>query len=130
KVVCIPNSIPEVQDSLPEKSKTILHVGRLNIHQKRSDLLLDVWARVHAALPDWQFIIVGDGEYKETIDRQILSRALPRVQTVGYQNPTNFYRQSSLFVMTSAFEGFPNVIIEAQSFGVIPFAFNSFSSLG
>jgi glycosyltransferase involved in cell wall biosynthesis len=44
----------------------------------------------------------------------------------GRQSPDVFYSRSAIFVMTSAFEGFPNTIVEAQSFGAVPVLFNSF----
>jgi glycosyltransferase involved in cell wall biosynthesis len=128
KVRAIPNSIPEVH-GYKNKRKQMLYVGRLNISQKRTDLLVPVWRELYGQLPDWEFVIVGDGPYKETIDRQIQEENLPRITTVGRQNPHSYYIDSAIFVMPSAYEGFPNVILEAQSYGVVPVAFNSYMAL-
>ncbi len=129
KVLSIPNSIPVVHEVPPGLKKTMVHVGRLDVYQKRSDLLLKVWAAVHRALPEWNLVIVGDGPYKEKIDSDIEEQRLPRVETVGRRDPNPFYSDASIFIMTSAFEGFPNVIMEAQSHSLVPVAFNSYMAL-
>lgn len=129
KVFAIPNSIPQVAKDLPPKEKIILHVGRLNIPQKRSDLLLDFWDFVYQELPDWKFAIVGDGPYMQRLRADLKRRALPRVSLEGYQQPEPYYEKAAVFMMPSAYEGFPNTLLEAQSYGCAPFAFNSYAAL-
>ena len=129
KVSVVPNSIPEVYRGGTKKERIIVHVGRLNIQQKRSDLLLQFWEKAYAQLEDWQFVIVGDGPYKEHMEQEILEKKLPRVSMLGYQEPEPWYKKASLFVMTSAYEGFPNVILEAQSFGCVSLAFKSYDAI-
>lgn len=128
-VVSIPNSIPNVHNETMKKENIILHVGRLNISQKRSDLLLDFWEEVYKDLPDWKFVIVGDGPYKRILEERIRAKNIKNIFLEGFQKPEEYYKKAKIFVMTSAFEGFPNVILEAQSFGVIPIAFNSYNAL-
>lgn len=129
KVIAIPNSIPFVdRQSLP-KEKVILHVGRLNIPQKRSDLLLPFWSQAHQSLPDWEFWIVGDGPEKGRLEAQIEAQKIPRIKLLGYQKPESYYQKASLFMMPSAFEGFPNTILEAQSYGCPVLAFKSYAAL-
>jgi glycosyltransferase involved in cell wall biosynthesis len=130
KVRSIPNSIPRVYDDQPlKKDKIILHVGRLDIIQKRADLLLDFWEKTYQKLPEWRFVIVGDGPYFNKLKSQIEQKQLPRIQLEGHQNPEPYFETASIFMMPSAFEGFPNVILEAQSYGVIPVAFDSYPAL-
>lgn len=129
KVLAIPNSIPVV-NSISKKEKIILHVGRLNIPQKRSDLLLEFWEKVHYKLPDWSFVIVGDGPYLNELKGDLKRRSLPRVRIEGYQKPESYYEQAAIFMMPSAYEGFPNTILEAQRFGCAILAFNSYAALG
>ncbi len=129
KIISIPNSIPFVDEKPTTKEKIILYVGRLDIAQKRSDLLLSFWERTYSHLPDWTFVIVGDGVYKKKIEEDIIKKNIPRVRIEGYQVPEPYYEKASIFVMTSAFEGFPNVILEAQSYGVVPVAFESYGVL-
>lgn len=129
KVITIPNSIPQVADQLPVKEKTILHVGRLNVQQKRSDLLLDFWAHTCQHLPDWKFLIVGDGPYMQQLRKELKQRNLPRVQLEGYQKPQPYYKKAAIFMMPSAYEGFPNTLLEAQSYGCAPLIFDSYAAL-
>lgn len=129
KVENIPNSIPGVDEQAVTKEKTLLFVGRLNIPQKRVDLLLPAWREIYPQLPDWEFVIVGDGPYRDTMESQIREWNLPRVRLAGFQKPESYYRKSSLFIMPSAYEGFPNVLLEAQSFGVVPVVFDNYPAL-
>jgi glycosyltransferase involved in cell wall biosynthesis len=129
KVLAIPNSIPSVTSGLEHKEKIILHVGRLNIPQKRSDLLLPVWEQLYERLPDWKFIIVGDGPYRKKMEQQIQERKIPGIELVGFQKPEAFYNKASIFLMPSAYEGFPNVLIEAQSYGLVPVLVDSYLAL-
>lgn len=123
----VPNSIPKVQD-LKQKEKILLYVGRLNITQKRADLLVKLWKQLQPRLPGWKFVIVGDGEYRETLLNEIETHKLPSIESVGYADPAPYYEKASVLVMTSAYEGFPNVLLEAQSYGVVPVIFNSYSA--
>lgn len=129
KVMAIPNSIPYVAEELPYKENIILHVGRINVQQKRSDLLLDFWQQAYEELSDWKFVIVGDGSYMQQLQTDLESRRLPRVQLEGYQKPEPYYEKAAIFMMPSAYEGFPNTLLEAQSYGCAPLAFDSYSSL-
>lgn len=129
KLFVIPNSIPEVKQIEIPKEKILLHVGRINIPQKRSDLLLPVWKDIVKKVEDWKFLIVGDGPYMEILKSEILKYNIPRIELVGYQKPEEYYARASIFMMTSAYEGFPNVIIEAQSFGNIPVVMDSYYAL-
>lgn len=129
KVTAIPNSIPEVLPEVPQKEKIILHVGRLNIPQKRSDLLLPFWEQVFPHLPDWEFVVVGDGPYYHQLKQDIAIRQIPRIRLEGYQEPEPFYKKSAIFMMPSAYEGFPNTLLEAQSYGCAPLAFDNYAAL-
>ena len=53
---------------------------------------------------------------------------LDRIQFFGRVNPNEYYKKAKIFHMTSAFEGFGNVLIEAQSYGCVPMLFNSYSA--
>lgn len=125
KVRAIPNSIPDVHPP-GEKEKMLLYVGRLDVSQKRADLIAPLWERLHEKLPDWKFMIVGDGEYRDTFLKKI--EDLPRIESIGQADPASYYEKASVLVMTSAYEGFPNVLLEAQSYGVVPVLFNSYSA--
>lgn len=126
KVHLIPNSILHVEPSIPEKQKCILWLGRLSYGQKRADLILPFWKKIMHQLPDWKLDIVGDGNAYDDIKNQIERDNLPRVKMYGKQVPDEFYKRSSIYIMTSQNEGFPNTLIEAQSYAAIPVIFDSY----
>ena len=126
KIRLIPNSIPMVPDMLPHKERRLLWLGRVVHEQKRADLILEVWKRVSAKLPDWYLDIVGNGPALADIRRAILEEGIARVEIHGRQVPDEYYRRAAIFFMTSSFEGFPNTLVEAQSFGAIPVIFDSY----
>jgi glycosyltransferase involved in cell wall biosynthesis len=47
----------------------------------------------------------------------------------GRQKPGDYYSKAKILIMTSAFEGFPNVLIESQSYATVPVVFNSYAAL-
>lgn len=119
---------PNLQVEELKKENIILFVGRLNILQKRVDLLLQIWKQLHKSCPDWKFWVVGEGEDQEFMKTFCKENKLDRVTFFGKDNPTNYYKKAKLFHMTSAFEGFGNVLVEAQSYGCVPILFNSYSA--
>jgi glycosyltransferase involved in cell wall biosynthesis len=119
---------PDIALKTIKKENIILFVGRLNIAQKRVDLLLQIWKNLHEQLPDWQFWICGEGEEKNYMEQFCVEHKMDRVRFYGKVNPTEYYKKSKIFHMTSAFEGFGNVLIEAQSFGSIPILFDSYAA--
>lgn len=130
KVSVIPNSIPNVYPaSLQKKRKNILYVGSLNVAQKRTDLLLIVWQKAQSRLPDWNLIVVGHGEYAPVLKQEIERQKVLAINLEGFKRPEQYYIEASIFIMTSAYEGFPNTILEAQSYGVPVMAFNSYAAL-
>lgn len=130
KVAFIPNSIPAVLDELPKKEKVILYLSRLDYTQKRADLILPLWKKLLNELADWRMEIVGGGPALEDIKNQIIKEKIPRVEVFGKQKPDDYYRNAAIYIMTSAFEGFPNTLIEAQSFGAIPVIYDNYPMAG
>lgn len=130
KVGIMPNPMVRYPiNEIDAREKIILHVGRINVSQKRSDLLVPFWEQCHAQIPDWHFIIVGDGPYLKQAAEEAFRKRLPRIEFVGFQDPMPYYNRASIFMMPSAFEGFPNTILEAQSFGLPVLAFDSYPAL-
>ncbi len=131
KIAAIPNPAPfEVSaESIAAKEKRVLYVGRIRYPQKRTDLLLDIWKKVAPLQPEWHLDIVGDGDLRQILEQRVRDESIERVHFYGYQDPIPFYRRARIFCMTSAFEGFPMVLTEAMAFGVVPFAFATFSAI-
>jgi glycosyltransferase involved in cell wall biosynthesis len=125
-IALIPNSIPDVVPELPAKENRILWLGRVTKTQKRADLILPLWRRLAARLPDWHFDVVGDGDLLPALQSEAERTGMPRITFHGRQVSEPFFRRAAVFVMTSEFEGFPNTLVEAQSRGAIPVVFDSY----
>lgn len=122
-VTAIPDS-----GTIPEKEKMAVWCGRLEYGQKRTDRMLQIWKRINRLQPEWQLKILGSGDwdyYKDLIDRHGIKNA----EVVGFCNPSEYYARAAILCMTSTTEGFGMVLVEAQSYGCVPIAYNSFSSL-
>ena len=100
-------------------SKSMIAVGRLSAQKNFSDLI-EVWKYVHQKYPDWKLNIWGDGEDKDLLKDLIKSNKLENVVHLrGLSNQIgNEYLNSSVYLMTSKYEGFPMVLLEAASFGL------------
>lgn len=100
-------------------NKKAIAIGRYS-HQKGFDYLIDAWAMVHHSRPEWTLDIIGDGEWLNRLQRQIDHHKLNHC--IRLKSATSRiddeYRQASLFVMSSRYEGLPMVLLEAQSFGL------------
>lgn len=124
-----PNSYPSsIEVSLQDKKKQLLYVGLMN-NAKGSHRLIDIWKNLHKDFPDWEMIVVGKGE-QATFDRiKRQAQNLPRIIFKGLQDPLPYFKDASLFCMTSNYEGWGMVLTEAMQFGTVPIAFNSFASV-
>ncbi|MCI5742855.1 glycosyltransferase [Phocaeicola faecicola] len=108
-----------------DKKKQVIYSGRLD-YFKRVDILLKIWQKIFRKAPDWELVIIGDGPEKKNLENLAEQWKLERVSFIGYVSDVGrFYRQASIICLTSAFEGFPLCLTEAQSYGVIPMAFNA-----
>lgn len=112
-----------------EKQKEIIYVGRLDFVQKRVYRVIDTWNYLEERFPDWHLTIVGDGEDRENLENHVKYLGLKRVSFEGFQKPIDYYKRASILLLTSDFEGFPLVLAECMSFGVIPAVYDSYSAV-
>lgn len=135
KFAAIPNalSFSETYDaeSINLKKDIALVVGRMSEKEKRISLILDIWGEYEKQCPEsgWQLCIVGDGKDLDGYKQRAKSLKLKNCTFTGSRNPVPFYKDAKLFLMTSNFEGFPMTLIEAQQFGAVPIAINTFAAL-
>lgn len=97
----------------------IITAGRLE-YAKGYDVLLNVFANVHKKYPEWKLDIYGKGSLKENLQRQIIYLNLAESVTLKgtTDNLLDEIYASSFYVMSSRFEGFSMVLVEAMSQGV------------
>lgn len=123
-----PNSFP-LQTSLFKKKKEIIYVGRLDNRSKKVGRLIKVWSKVGKKYPDWNLTIVGDGPDRNQLEVLKKKYQVGNLTFEGFQSPIEYYKRASIICMTSSFEGFPMVLVEAMQFGCVPIAFDSFEAI-
>ncbi len=124
-VKCIPNPCAlNSRKSKVEsrKTKKVLAVGRLH-EQKGFDILLEAWNNVQRdnvqCTKDWTLRIVGEGPQRAALEQQIKDLQLSNVVLAGrVENVVEEYNEASLFVLSSRYEGFSLVLLEAMWCGV------------
>lgn len=131
KIIAVPNPNPfdNVALEIEKKENIVLYVGRLEYGQKRVDRLLKIWEHTYKQFTDWRLEIVGNGPMRNELEEYVNNRNLERVTFHGFCNPTSFYKKAKIFCLTSTFEGYGMVLVEAQHFGVVPISYRCFSSI-
>lgn len=115
--------------SFPKKQKEIIYLGRIDYNQKRVYRVIDTWARLEKKFPDWKLTIVGDGIERKHVEKLVADYDLKHVSFEGFQQPKPYYERASILLLTSEYEGFPLVLAECMSFGVIPVVYDSYSAV-
>lgn len=116
----IPNPLPFYPNEQAVLSaKKVIAVGKQS-YQKGYDRLLKSWQKVHEKNPDWQLEIYGKFDASQGLEP--LAKSLGIENNVQFFEPSNtiqeHYLESSIYVMSSRFEGFGMVLIEAMACGV------------
>lgn len=108
---------PEHRFFAPGQPPVVLGVGRL-APQKRFGVLLEAVAAVRESRP-CRVLILGDGEEREALERRIVELGLQQdADLPGFSaNPFSAMAAAAVFVLSSAWEGLPNVLIQAMSLG-------------
>ena len=122
----IPNAANFIAEKYSDCSeKRVIAVGRLD-YQKSFDRLVLVWEKVHQQMSDWRLDIFGQGEWREMLQGMIDERGLQ--DSLRLMGPTKDigkeYSESSMIVMSSHYEGFPMVMIEAMACGLPAVSFD------
>lgn len=125
-VVVIPDPLPfQLRKKSDLTSKRIISIGRY-AYQKGYDMLLQAWSEVEKSCPDWQLAVYGMGD--QTSYRRLMEELGIDPSRCSLNGPvddvTKVYLDSSLFVLSSRYEGFGLVIIEAMSLGIPVISFD------
>ena len=98
----------------------VLAAGRL-VPQKDHPTLIEAFARLHRETPAARLIILGEGPLRAKLEELIRSLGLgAAVSMPGFvANPYAYMQRASLFVLSSRWEGSPNVVVEALACGAV-----------
>lgn len=111
------------------KKKIVAFVARLSLVQKRFDLMLQIWSKVEAQLPDWELRFYGSGPDEWLWHKLKRKYRLNRAVYMGYESDLSLiYNDTAIVCLTSSFEGWGMVLAEAQNNGCIPMVFDSYSA--
>ena len=124
----IPNFLPNISNLNTNYSqKVVVSVGRLS-KEKGFLRLIDIWKLIQDSkeFKDWKLHIVGDGELKEKIENKIRDLNLTNsiILKPFTKDVESEYLSASIYAMTSHFEGFGMVLIEAQSYALPTISFD------
>lgn len=129
KACAIANPLSYDEVKCSSHDKRVLYVGRLENKQKRVDLLLKIWADVSPSHPEWSLDIVGRGPDEADLKKKSSELNLNNITFHGFVDPRPYYEKASILCLTSSYEGFGVVLLEAMQYGVVPMAFNSYRSV-
>jgi glycosyltransferase involved in cell wall biosynthesis len=120
RVTCIPNGVSDGGDVRSSNhNKVVIAAGRL-APQKGFDRLIPAWAQVARRHVDWELKIFGGGKLQGELEQQIDELGLRgSARLMGYTDKLpQAMAEASFYVMSSRFEGFPMVLLEAMRCGL------------
>lgn len=122
KVLVVPNPVSfyvENVDNVEKDEKRIISVGRL-VSQKRFDRLIDAFALIANHYLEWHVDIIGEGELRHALEQRVFENQLSsRIKIYDYTSDVmSEYLKSQFLVLSSDYEGFGLVIVEAMACGL------------
>ncbi len=123
KAKVIENGISKQKHLKNEYTNYILNVGRLDNQKGQSDLI-QAFNIIKDKIIE-NLIIVGDGVLRDHLTTLVENLEIEdRVMIVGFDDPWKYYKNASLFVFPSYYEGFPNALIEAMKSNIPILSYN------
>lgn len=133
KLTVIPNPVhwplskaePVIDPPHSDGRRRLLAVGRLH-PDKGFDLLVQAYAHIADAHPDWDLIILGEGSERQRLQAQIDTAGLPhRISMPGrVGNVGEWYANADIYVLSSRFEGLSNTLLESLASGLAAVCFD------
>lgn len=127
KVCVIPNPLTITSQSSVEKENIVLYVGRLEETQKRVSRVVEMWRRLCGTNNEWKLVIAGDGPDRRMYEN--VASGMPRIEFTGFVDPAQWYAKAKILVLTSDFEGFGLVLVEAMAAKCVPVALGSYPAV-
>ena len=121
RIAVIPNParvVAPAATSAGERAPHIVAMGRLT-GQKGFDLLLPAFASIADEFPQWMLHVYGEGPDRAALDAQVASLGMQaRIELKGRTSEADqVLRAAPVFALSSRYEGFPNVLLEAMAAG-------------
>lgn len=128
-----PLSYPQNIDieKIKGKDKIVIQVARFDDNFKRQTTALKIWKKIEedGGYNDWHFIMIGYGPDELYIKNTLNRLHLKNVEILPAQNPLSYLEKASIYMLTSAYEGLPMIVLDAQQQGVTPIGFDSFEAI-
>lgn len=120
-------AVLEPDNPFNEQKINLLSVSRLR-QQKRVDLMLETLSYLPQ---EYHLTVIGSGEEEKSLKELAEALSLQeRVTFLGHQsNPYSYMQRADFLLLTSEREGFPNVLLEANSLGLPIVAFNALGGI-
>lgn len=116
----IPNPIHPLQRTEKREGnirKSFVAIGRLDLKQKRQDLMIEAFNLISSRYPDFRFEIYGDGEDEVEVKQMVASNH--KIHLMGKtRNVVDAIQNAWATVLSSDFEGIPNALLESMSLGI------------
>ncbi|AZY51463.1 glycosyltransferase family 4 protein [Bordetella avium] len=121
----LPRNEPRLRPPTLPGRHYLLAVGRLH-PDKGFEVLIDAYAQLAARFPDWDLLILGEGEERARLAAQAAAHGLgERIYLPGRAgNVADWYESADLYVLSSRFEGLSNTLLEAMASGLAPVCFD------
>lgn len=128
KITNIPNMVTKIPNYIKpydKREKRIICAGRL-CKQKGYDMLIKAWCIIADKYKDWRIDIFGKGKLKNELEQQIERYGVNESMRIhnAIDDIYSEYMNSSFLVLSSHYEGFALVLIEAMSCGLPCVSFN------
>lgn len=104
----------KIKEKIPKKF--LIAIGRLT-YQKNYNLMINAYFKFRQKIKDCHLLILGQGPDIDEINKLIKKFNLNKyVHLVGYKkNPFNYLKKSQMLILTSRWEGYPNVLIQGRT---------------
>lgn len=135
KFSIIPNALSfesEITNEKLKKKKNIaLIVSRLDDKHKNILEALKIWNNIKKTklAQEWELKIIGQGVDEVKYKKYVNTNKIVDISFFGRQNPLPFYKEASVFLMTSKSESWGLTLTEAQQMGCVPIAYNTYPTL-